>query len=119
MKPPSAFWLCLTYSTVRSMVSRGTAIPTFRAARRAITWQIVTERSASCRWGKYLHPPSSFCVLTISRTALRSLSRSSGCLDIPWHSARNSVANPWPYIGPWLAEAGWVIKPLPCVWANR
>ena len=51
MNPPSAFWLRLTYSVQRSIVSRGTNRPALRAARRAITWQIVTEMSASRRCG--------------------------------------------------------------------
>ena len=37
--------------THRSIVSLGTFSPAFRAARRAITWQIVTEMSASSRRG--------------------------------------------------------------------
>jgi hypothetical protein len=45
--PPSVFWHFFTYATHRSTVSFGTAKPALRAARSAITWQIVTEISAS------------------------------------------------------------------------
>ena len=49
--------------------SWGRRFPAFRAARRAITSQIVTDRSASFASGSYRQPPSLFCELTMSCTA--------------------------------------------------
>ena len=46
-----------------------------RAALSAITWQMVTEMSASVRRGWYRQPPCAFWVFRISLTALASFSR--------------------------------------------
>ena len=66
-----------------STVSLGTNSPAFRAARSALIWQIVTERSASCLTGWYRQPPSIFWLSMISRTAFWSFSRISGRCVIP------------------------------------
>ena len=83
-----------------SMVDLGTLMPLFRAARRAMIEQMVTDRSASYLTGWYRHPPWSFWVRTIRSTARESFSRTFGSGLMPYTSARNSVANPWPYMGP-------------------
>jgi hypothetical protein len=41
----------------RSITPGSTVTPASRAARRAITWQMVTEMSASRGTGWYRHPP--------------------------------------------------------------
>ena len=47
-------------TTARSIVCDGTKTPAFLADRKAMTWQTVTEMSASSRRGSYRQPPSAF-----------------------------------------------------------
>ena len=51
-------------------------------------------------------------------TALSSTPTNSIRGDMPYASARNSVAKPWPYIGPWLLAPGAAMKPPSWVFAR-